>query len=1015
MATGTNIGQLFWQTGIDTTGLRRDSQKAQGALSGLFKPSIIGATALAGAILKAGDAALQFSRDFETAFAEVQTISQSARENADAMRDSLLELTTKIPVQAVDATRALYQIVSAGFDGADAMKVLEVSAKAAVAGVSTTAVAADTLTTIINAYGLEAGEVTDVSDALFKTVELGKTTLSELGASFSQVAGLGAAYKIELNDILAATAQLTSQGASTSEAITRIRGGIVALSKEFGPAVFQGRNLAEAFQFARDEADKAGKGYEEFFGRVEAVVGILGLTGDQLDDYAEKLDKVNTATGSTDAALSVMNTTLESQETLLRNNVNVLLGQFGDTLNNIKKEILPGLNGELQVLADKSIPGYAKALSVLANAFNVGLLAGGKPFSAEQFSPEIVKFQKEAERQVSAFTKRTSKLSNDEFIKEVDRIKILQKENKEAFQDIQDRKEKGQQFDEDQLKRARQSNLTFYKVLESAEKRLGEIREKAPSPGGAGGETPTAKPRIFQDILDDIATAKKAVTDSTKSQIKQASERLKALEKEKQQWLDIANAVEVATETVKEFSKVKAGSVTAFIDPKEAEVATKAIKEQNLEIEKLAKRNDKVEKAAGKAQDTLSSEKGVKNMQVMGAVLDGIAATADLIVTKYGEQLGLSEEQIKVAQDGAQILSGFGDIIEGNFAQGGLKILDSILSQVIPEVEKLSDAFIQSNEQVLKMIDSVNLARTALDQMGSSGDISSLAVLNSQLVSLTKQATDLADSISDVTYGKRDERRGVPPFQSLDRIQEKIEVLNIEIEKLSQRLISGGISDEQRKAIEALLDSYVSLASELDAIITDTIGISVKDLSDSLAEAFLNGETAAESWGKTVDDIIKNVIIKQLSAQFLSKPITDAINKLVADTEGGLSTDEADKFKTAIENIAATTGPAFEAARRALEDIGFDFTGGDTTSDTGISGAIRRELTEETGGLILGQFTAMRVDLKQLNEINLNQTVILEESSGYLQEIAANTSTLELMPAVLSELESLNTNLKNNL
>ena len=123
MPAGQNIGSLFWTSGIDTTGLQRDSKCAQGALSGLFKPSILGAAALAAAILKAGDAALSFSRDFETAFAEVQTISQSARENADAMRETILRMITEIPVGAVDATRALYQIVSAGLDGADAMKV----------------------------------------------------------------------------------------------------------------------------------------------------------------------------------------------------------------------------------------------------------------------------------------------------------------------------------------------------------------------------------------------------------------------------------------------------------------------------------------------------------------------------------------------------------------------------------------------------------------------------------------------------------------------------------------------------------------------------------------------------------------------------------------------------------------------------------------------------------------------------------------------------------------------------
>ena len=216
MATGQSVGSLFWTSGIDFSGFKRDAKKGQSALSGLFNPAIIGSAALGAAMVKLGSEALDFARQYETAFAEVQTISQSARENADEMSAAILKMTTEIPVGAIDSTKALYQIVSAGFDGADAMNVLEISAKAAVAGVTTTAIAADTLTTIINAYGLEASEVTNISDALFKTVELGKTTLAEIGGSFSNVASLAAAYGVNVNEALAATAAMTKQGAPTA-------------------------------------------------------------------------------------------------------------------------------------------------------------------------------------------------------------------------------------------------------------------------------------------------------------------------------------------------------------------------------------------------------------------------------------------------------------------------------------------------------------------------------------------------------------------------------------------------------------------------------------------------------------------------------------------------------------------------------------------------------------------------------------------------------------------------------
>lgn len=92
------------------------------------------------------------------------------------------------------------------------MKILEVSAKAAVGGLTETETAADAVTTILNAYKMSAEEAGTVSDQLFTTVRLGKTTFGELGASIAQVAPIAAAYGISIDQVLGAVASLTKQG-----------------------------------------------------------------------------------------------------------------------------------------------------------------------------------------------------------------------------------------------------------------------------------------------------------------------------------------------------------------------------------------------------------------------------------------------------------------------------------------------------------------------------------------------------------------------------------------------------------------------------------------------------------------------------------------------------------------------------------------------------------------------------------------------------------------------------------
>ena len=110
------------------------------------------------------------------------------------------------------------------------MKILEVSAKAAVGGLTETETAADAVTTILNAYKMSAEEAGTVSDQLFTTVRLGKTTFGELGASIAQVAPIAAAYGISIDQVLGAVASLTKQGTPTAQAMTKSQNRLLPTS-----------------------------------------------------------------------------------------------------------------------------------------------------------------------------------------------------------------------------------------------------------------------------------------------------------------------------------------------------------------------------------------------------------------------------------------------------------------------------------------------------------------------------------------------------------------------------------------------------------------------------------------------------------------------------------------------------------------------------------------------------------------------------------------------------------------
>ena len=179
---------------------------------------------------------------FEQKMAEVGTLVDTAAVNMDKLSNSVISLSTQMPQSADELASALYQVVSAGVDAGQAMGVLELSAKAAVAGVTDVKVAADVGTTILNAYGKSVEDLSGVFDVLFTGVKLGKTTFTELGASLGRVVTLAATAKIKFETVIGALTQMTKVGIRTEEAVVALRQGIISLT---APTEIARKSMAE--------------------------------------------------------------------------------------------------------------------------------------------------------------------------------------------------------------------------------------------------------------------------------------------------------------------------------------------------------------------------------------------------------------------------------------------------------------------------------------------------------------------------------------------------------------------------------------------------------------------------------------------------------------------------------------------------------------------------------------------------------------------------------------------------
>jgi phage tail tape measure protein, TP901 family len=370
-------GALYFATGIDNTGLYKSRREAIGIIKAMADEitsfDVFGGIGISAGIAfaRAAKESYDFEKRFQKAMLEVATLSKEVDGSLTEYMNRVMDMIRDIPIAGDEAAKALYQIVSAGHDGANGMEILEVSAKAATGGLTETATAADAITTILNAYGMQADKAKSVSDKLFTTVRLGKTTFGELGTSIAQAAPIAASFGISLDDVLAAVATITKQGVPTSEAMTKIRAAILGTANQLGDAAFQGRTFQEALQLIYDKADGSATKMKELLGTDEALQAALALTGKNAKGASKDLAELGNSAGAAETAFKKMNDSTENQLVLLRNNITAALRPMGEEIMKQVSDIAKGFN-------DAFASGdLANTLTTLRDLLVVGAAAWG--------------------------------------------------------------------------------------------------------------------------------------------------------------------------------------------------------------------------------------------------------------------------------------------------------------------------------------------------------------------------------------------------------------------------------------------------------------------------------------------------------------------------------------------------------------------------------------------------------------------------------------------------------------
>ena len=352
--------------------------KVGGSLGKLARVGAVGVAALGVAAAGATVAAVKMAQGYEKAMAEVASLGVPT-DQMKTLEEGVLDLSRQLGVDAVEATGALYQAISAGVPPENALAFLETASRAAIAGVTDAETAVDGISSVVNAFASQNLSATEAADLLFATVKGGKTTFEELSSSIANVAPLAAATGVQFSEVSAALATMTASGTKTTVATTQIRSAIQSLTRPseelteiFKAAGFASGELAVqqlGFAGAADIVSNATGGsvseMTALLGSIEGVQGVLGVTGDQADTFAANMDAMANSAGAADAAFETMSGSFDFQMSRVG-------AAFNTGMIEVGLQILPVITPIVEMLADR-LPGAIEATVGAVAGFTTGV------------------------------------------------------------------------------------------------------------------------------------------------------------------------------------------------------------------------------------------------------------------------------------------------------------------------------------------------------------------------------------------------------------------------------------------------------------------------------------------------------------------------------------------------------------------------------------------------------------------------------------------------------------------
>ncbi len=328
------------------------------------------ATAFAGASVAIGKTAMDAARGFEREMSNVATLLDGdVNKRVAELGEEVRAVSKETGASTSDLTEGLYQVVSAFGDSADAIKIMDIAARAGVAGNASTIESINLLSAVTKGYGDTSAEANSkAADLAFMTVKLGQTSFPELAASLGRVIPLAATMGVKQEELFGVMATLTGVTGKATEVTTQLRGvvqgflqptdamseAIQELGYADGKAMLASKGLADSLVILKKFVKDDEIAFSSLFGSVEAKGAVLALAGNQLDTFREKTAAMyQESTGAAARAFDAQTDNVDALTKKLKAYWHSTMIEVGESVLPVFKELFERLLPHMQEAMDK--------------------------------------------------------------------------------------------------------------------------------------------------------------------------------------------------------------------------------------------------------------------------------------------------------------------------------------------------------------------------------------------------------------------------------------------------------------------------------------------------------------------------------------------------------------------------------------------------------------------------------------------------------------------------------------